>query len=376
MLSFKSLRHLNYWSIVVISFLMVVSLIVVSSMDPASLGSSVFLTTKTCVQMRHFAIGWIVFFLCSCFDYSKLKTWAFPVYLLTLLSLAGLFLAPAVQNVHRWYRIPLIHMSFQPSEYAKLSVVIMLGYVLEISKYSISSKRTALVACLIVFIPFVLILREPDLGTALVLCPVAWGIFYLANVYPPLVRISGFIGGSLFLFTLLVFTGVIPHEKVKPYALKVLKEYQYERLNPVNHHQRASLISIGLGGVFGRGWKSGEFAGRGWLPYGYTDSVFPALGEEFGLVGLIGLLGLYYSLIYFGCRTIAVASDNFGRLLSAGITVYISMHILINISMMCGILPITGVPLVLISYGGSSVIATMASLGLLQSIYARRFRSY
>lgn len=371
--------YVNSWVFVVIILLMTISVVVISSMDPSTIlvtSSKGLLTNKSIMQIRHFALGWVAFFLCMHLDYHKLRNWAWCLYILMLLSLIGLFFVPAVQNVHRWYKIPLIGLSVQPSEYAKLIVVIMLSYTLDIRKSVISSKTTALLACIIVGIPFVLILKEPDLGTALVLCPVALAIFYLGNIHPVFVKISTIMAGIGMLCSLLIFSGMISHEKVKPYALKVIKEYQYERLSPSNHHQRASLISIGLGGVKGRGWKSGEFAGRGWLPYGYTDSVFSALGEEFGLIGLFFALWMFYCLICFGCRTVAVAVDGFGRLLAAGITVHISMHVLINISMMCGLMPITGVPLVLVSYGGSSVISTMASLGILQSIYSRRFSKY
>ena len=98
-----------------------------------------------------------------------------------------------------------------------------------------------------------------------------------------------------------------------------------------------------------------------------------AFGEEFGLVGLVLLLALYYALIYFSFQVTAVAKDPFGRLLAAGVAVYLAMHVLVNIGMMCGFLPITGVPLILVTYGGSSVLTTMMALGILQSIYCRRF---
>ena len=105
----------------------------------------------------------------------------------------------------------------------------------------------------------------------------------------------------------------------------------------------------------------------------YTDSAFPAFGEEFGFLGLIFLLLVFYGLIYFSFQVAAVAKDPFGRLLGAGISVFLAVHITVNIGMMIGILPITGVPLVLVSYGGSSVLSTMMALGILQSIYSRRF---
>lgn len=370
-------RYANSWVFVVILLLMAVSVIVISSMDPSSIDASFgVLTKRTIMQLQHFAIGWGAYFFCMSFDYRKLKQWVWVLYFLMLLSLIGLFFVPAVQNVHRWYKLPFVHLNVQPSEYAKLVVVIMLSYVLDSRKTMISSKSTACIACITVLIPFFLIVKEPDLGTALVLCPVTLTIFYLGNIHPTFVKFCTFVAAVGVVSSLLIFSGIISHEKVKPYALKVIKEYQYERLSPSNHHQRASLISIGIGGVKGYGWKAGEFAGRGWLPYGYTDSVFPALGEEFGFLGLLFVLGLFYSLICLGCRTVAVAVDDFGRFLAGGITTHIAMHVLINISMMCGLLPITGVPLVLISYGGSSVISTMASLGLLQNIYSRRFSKY
>jgi rod shape determining protein RodA len=171
----------------------------------------------------------------------------------------------------------------------------------------------------------------------------------------------------------LVFTEVIPHEQLRPYASKVIKDYQFDRLDPNTPHQKAAMTAIAVGGVFGSGWRAGEYTHGGWLPTAYTDSVFPAFGEEFGFVGLIVLLALFYALIYFSFQVTAVAADPFGRLLSAGISVYLAMHILVNIGMMTGLLPITGVPLVLVTYGGSSILSTMTALGILQSIYSRRF---
>ncbi len=203
--------------------------------------------------------------------------------------------------------------------------------------------------------------------------PVTLVMFYLGNIHPGMVRLLTFCGVACLLLILLVYLEVLSFEKMHPYATKIMKEYQYERLNPHNHHQWAAMTAIGVGGITGSGWRASEFTGRGWLPYGYTDSVFPAFGEEFGLIGLLVVLILFYTLIYFGFQVTAVAKDHFGRMLSAGITVYIAMHILVNICMMCGFLPVTGLPLILVSYGGSSIFVTMAALGILQSIYSRRF---
>ena len=171
----------------------------------------------------------------------------------------------------------------------------------------------------------------------------------------------------------LFFLGMVSHEKMRPYFTTFMKEYQYERLNPETYHQKAAQIAIAVGGITGTGWHSSEFAGKKWLPYAHTDSVFAAFGEEFGFIGLTFLLFLFYALIYFSFQVAAVARDPFGRLLAAGLAAYLAMHVLVNSAMMCALLPISGVPLLLVTYGGSSVLTTMTALGLLQSIYSRRF---
>jgi rod shape determining protein RodA len=371
----RSLYRIDWRIVPVILALMAIGLLVISATDPAYIHGhqTNFFTPKVQKQFRSFCLGWAVFILFAGMDYNKLREWAWILYVFTILSLIGLFLVPRIQNVHRWYRLPLIGTSVQPSEYAKLIVVITLSWFLERNRQKASSWATALLGCSIVGIPFLLIAKQPDLGSALVLCPVILVMFYLGNMHPGMVRLMTIAGFAALGLILLIFLGVFSYDQMHPYATKVLKEYQYERLNPNNHHQWASTTAIGVGGVMGSGWRASEFTGRGWLPYGYTDSVFAAFGEEFGLVGLLVLLVLFYSLIYFGFQVTAVAKDYFGRMLSAGVTVYIAMHILVNIGMMCSFLPVTGVPLILVSYGGCSVFVTMAALGILQSIYSRRF---
>ncbi|CDZ80796.1 Rod shape-determining protein RodA [Candidatus Rubidus massiliensis] len=324
-------------------------------------------------QIQWCLIGFAVFFLTASFDYNKLREWTWILYPLMIISLFGLFFTNSIQNVNRWYRISAINMSFQPSECAKLIVVIALSWFLERRKPQANSLKTAFLACLIVGIPFLLILKQPDLGTALVLFPITLVMFYFGDIHPKVVKVMTILGGIALIFVAVIFLKIIPYEDMKPYTKYFLKEYQFERLNPNTHHQKAAAIAIALGGVSGAGWRKGEYIGGKWLPAPYTDSVFPSFGEEYGFIGLVLLLSLFYALIYFSFQVSVVAKDDFGRLLSAGITVYLAMHILVNIGMMTGFLPITGVPLVLVSYGGSSLLATMFALGILQSIYSRRF---
>lgn len=376
MWNFRYLTRIDFRIIPIILGLMCISLLVISSFSIDSQSDhteEAFMTPIVRTQIQWFVIGSIFYLLTASFDYNKLREWTWILYALMLASLVGLFFTDAIQRVHRWYRIPFINASFQPSEYAKLIVVISLSWFLERRRHLASAWSTAFYASIIVGIPFLLILKQPDLGTALVLFPITLVIFYFGDIRPSIIKVMSAFGGCTLILIAVIFLGILPHETIRPYATKVLKDYQFDRLDPNTHHQKASATAIALGGLVGTGWRKSEFTGRGWLPAPYTDSVFPAFGEEFGLLGLLLLMVLYYALIYFSFQVAAVAKDPFGRLLAAGITVYLTMHILVNIGMMCGLLPITGVPLVLVTYGGSSTIATMTALGILQSIYSRRF---
>ena len=290
-----------------------------------------------------------------------------------IIALIGVFFSTSAHSVHRWYRIPILDIGFQPSEFTKLVVVMTISWFLEKRKNRVMDISTGLLSGIIVGIPFLLILKQPDLGTALVLYPITLVMFYFGGIHPFFIKIMlgcCFVG---LVIVLSIFTDIIPYEDMRQYATNFVKEYQYERLNPETFHQKAAMAAISIGGVFGRGWRKCDYTSGGWLPYPYTDSVFPVCGEAFGMVGLLILILLFYSLIYCCFQVTIVAKDDFGRLLSAGITVYLAMHIIINIGMMLGFLPITGVPLILITYGGSSVLSTMIALGILQSIYSRRF---
>ncbi len=376
MWSAKYLTRIDFRAVFAIIMLMAISCLIISSYSSNLTSDYIeepFLTPMVKTQIQWFAIGWAVFLFCAGFDYNKLREWAWILYVASIISLIGLFFTESIQNVHRWYRIPLISYSFQPSEYAKLTLVIALSWFLERRSSSSRSLSTALGGLLIFAIPFLCILKQPDLGTALVLYPMTLVIFYFGDIAPWLVRAMMFCGlvavGVVFLF----FSGIISHDEARPVFLKVIKEYQYERLNPNTHHQNAAATAVAIGGITGVGFKQSEYTRGGSLPVPYTDSAFPAFGEEFGFIGLVLLLVLFYGLIYFSFQVSAVAKDPFGRVLAAGISVFIAVHITVNIGMMCGILPITGVPLVLVSYGGSSVLSTMMALGILQSIYSRRF---
>lgn len=369
MMHWRIFSRLDYRIFPIIFGLMAISLLVISSMTTEE---GEFWTPLVKTQLRWFCLGWVVFFLTALFDYRLLRGFSPFLYIGIVLLLIGLFFVSPIQNVHRWYRIPGV-ASFQPSEQAKLILVIFLSWFLERRERNAPSLSTALQMILIVGLPFLLILKQPDLGTALILYPIALGIGYFGGIHKGCLKLGSVIGIGALGIVMLLFLGVLDHDAMRPMFTKVLKEYQYQRLNPNTYHQQASQIAIAIGGISGSGWHKGEFAARKWLPAAHTDSVFAAFGEEFGLLGIGGLLLLFYGLIYVSFQVAIKAKDLFGKLLAAGLTIYLAMHVIFNIGMMCALLPISGVPLIFITYGGSSILTTMGALGLLQSIYSRRF---
>lgn len=375
MWNFQYLRRLDFRTFPLIIGLMVVSLLVISAtsvsdMQAAEIG---FFTPLVKSQLQWFGIGAGAYLFFAGLDYHKLREWSWVFYFATILMLLGLFFTDSIKNVHRWYRVPLIGIGVQPSECAKLSLILTLSWFLERKGKAVQQWITFFQASLIALIPFVLILKQPDLGSALVLYPITLGMFYFGGVNHKVVRILAAIGLTVVCITALIFLGVISHEEMRPFVTYFLKDYQYERLNPSTYHHQAAQIAIALGKYTGSGFRQSIFTGRSFLPAASTDSVFPAFTEEFGLFGAFLILLLFFGLIYCSFQVTAVARDHFGRVLSAGVTIYFSIHVIVNIGMMCGFLPITGVPLLLVTYGGSSVLWAMIALGILQSVYTRRY---
>lgn len=369
------LRRLDFRTFPLLLGLMVMSLLVISatSGDALQIAETGFFTPRVKSQLQWFGIGSVAYLFFAGLDYHKLREWSWVFYFITILMLLGLFFTHSIQNVHRWYRIPFIGIGVQPSECAKLSVILTLSWFLERKGKAVGEWSTFFQVSLLAFIPFVLILKQPDLGSALVLYPITLGMFYFGGVNRKVVILLATLGMVAICITALFFLGVISHEEMRPFATHFLKDYQYDRLNPSTYHHQASQTAISLGGYFGSGFRKSDFTGHGFLPAASTDSVFPAFTEEFGLLGAVLILLLFFGLIYCSFQVTVVARDHFGRVLSAGVTIYLAIHVVVNIGMMCGLLPITGVPLLLMTYGGSSVLWTMIALGILQSVYTRRY---
>jgi len=362
----RYLKRIDFRTLPLIFALVGISLLMIALNTPGKF-SSPFLFN----QMKAFFLGTGVYLLLVCFDYRRLRSWSIFLYVGVVILLVGLFFVSPIHHVRRWYRFPFIPFDVQPSEVAKIAIILTLSSFLE-RRLDQKSLTTLFGGALFVLIPFVLILKQPDLGTAFVLIPVSLALFWIAGIHQKLIGLFSLLLllGLGFIFA--IFMEVISFESLHDFFTLFMKEYQYQRLNPNAYHTQAGQTAIALGRFSGTGVGKAEFSGNHWLPYAYTDSIFAAFSEGFGLFGALVLLALFFVLVYFSMQVALVASDPFGRLVAVGLSVYLAVHVVINVGMMCGFLPITGVPLLLVSYGGSSLLSTLAALGLLQSIYSRR----
>jgi rod shape determining protein RodA len=317
-------------------------------------------------QIYWFLLGFGVLAVMVTFNYKVLERVAYPAYILSLSLLAAvLVFGRLTSGSRRW--LSLGFMTFQPSELAKIVLIIVLArMVSQRDDFAEYSLRDLVKPMVIVLLPTLLILKEPDLGTSLLVSFVALSMMLFARIrLKALIGLTGAFLGSL------------------PVLWLFLKDYQRERiltfLNPdrdplgAGYHIRQSKIAIGSGQFFGKGYLAGTQTKLHFLPEQHTDFAFSVFAEEWGLAGSLVLLGLYVILIIWGLDIAKKSKDKFGSMMAVGITAMIFWQVVINLGMVMGLLPVVGIPLLLFSYGGSSLVTTMAMLGLLMNISIRRF---
>jgi len=332
-----------------------------------SLGTITIFSVNPLVFQTHLIYVFIaifVFFLFSSLDFLIFEKLATLFYFLSLFLLLippffGIFSRGAV----RWIQIGGV--TFQPSEFAKPFLVIFSARFW--LKKGFSFKRLIVYFSLI-FVPFILIVLQPDLGSSLVILGLALGMILLTNI-----NLKEILGSS-FLFILLA-----------PFGFMILKDYQKERikhfLNPfadplgAGYNIIQSIITVGSGGLFGKGFGAGTQSHLAFLPERHTDFIFASFAEEFGFLGSLLVVLLYFFLLQKILKIAKTSRDDFGSYLSYGILFIISFQTFVNIGMNIGILPITGVTLPLFSYGGSSLISTMICLGLIEGVSQLGYKS-
>ena len=353
-------------------------------------------------QVVWLVLGAVVYVGTSLLDYRLWLKYAHFVYLPAIAFLL-LVLIPGVGTTHgtiarRWLDIPGV-TAFQPSEFAKIAVLFATASILTGSKLGTvrDSMQVLVKLALAVGIPMLLIIAEPDLGSALAIAPMVFAMLYVSNLE------TRFFAAAVGAFALLV--GVVALDTwryanflevnhlspssdrgaYEPHSWLPLHDYQRNRvlafvapdkIDPmgIGWNQRQSLISVGSGGVTGKGWTEGTQAKLGYLPRGvaHNDFIFSVIAEEKGFLGSFAVIGLFGVVLWNGIRIAGLARDRFGALLALGVTVLMAVHVFVNIAMTIGLVPVTGIPLPFISYGGTFVLSCCLLQGLVQSVY--RFR--
>lgn len=363
MLNRRLLKNLDIVTIVVTILLIICSLMIIGSATHVNNPSE---DRYYFVQRQGlFAIInlLIVFFMLH-FDYKSLSKFANILYILNLIMLfAVMFIGQSALGAQRWIQIGPI--TIQPSEFSKLIMIISLANMLDKKVGKLNSFREILPVFAYIGLPFLLVLKQPDLGTSLVFLAIVFGMIFIAGISIRHLMIIFGAGAA-----------------VMPIFWHFLKDYQKMRLtvfiNPnvdplgSGYHIIQSKIAIGSGMLFGKGLFEGTQSQLNFLPENHTDFIFAVIGEELGFIGATIILLLYFVLLYRGIKISGAARDNFGTLLAAGITSMLTFHILVNVGMTAGIMPVTGIPLPLMSYGVSALTTNLISIGILLNIYMRR----
>jgi rod shape determining protein RodA len=318
-------------------------------------------------QITFVTLGIVVVLIIASFDYLFVKVYAGIIYAssLALLVLVRTPLGASVRGSQRWFQ--LFGLQLAPSEFAKIALIAMLAAFLSELRGSDLSLPDIYRATALAAIPGFLVFLQPDLGTSIVMVAILVGILVVAGAR------ARHLGVLALTAVVLIFGA---------FQLGLVKDYQIARLtafiDPQNDPQRTGYnrtqaeIAIGSGGLLGRGYLRGTQTNLDFVPEQHTDFIFTVVGEEFGFVGAIFVLLLFALLIWRAIRIALMAKDPFGTYLAAGIASMLAIQVFVNVGMTLGIMPITGIPLPFVSYGGSSFLTNCAAVGLLLNIHMRR----
>jgi rod shape determining protein RodA len=317
-------------------------------------------------QVQWVLMGLFFMMIVFLIDYRIINEGAYVIYGISIALLVFVaFFGYATRGSQRW--ISLGGFSFQPSELMKLTIILALARYFDDHKSNESyTLKELFLPFLIVLVPFLLILKQPDLGTALIIMIIFASVVFFIGINWKSVFIL--LSGTMVLI---------------PAGWHFLKDYQKDRLitflNPDNdplgagYHIIQSMIAVGSGGIFGKGFLKGSQTQLKFLPEQQTDFVFSVFAEEWGFVGGIVLIIMFMALILWGLKIALHSKDLLGTLIAFGITALISWEVFINIGMVLGILPVVGIPLPFLSYGGSAMVVLMTAIGLLMNVSVRRF---
>ena len=318
------------------------------------------LILRQCVRL---GIAFSVMFVLAQVAPRHLMYWAPWLYMMGLgLLVAVLVIGETAQGAQRWLQIgPLI---FQPSEMAKLTVPIMVAYYL--SERSLPPRLgRVLVAVVLVLVPTLLVARQPDLGTAVLVASSGFFVLFVCGL-----RWRWMLSAVLLICASAPFLWL----QMRPYQRQRVETFLNPEQEPLGagYHIIQSKIAIGSGGLYGKGWLNGTQSRLEFLPERSTDFIFSVFSEEFGLLGVIVLLALYVLVVVRGLVISMQAQESYARLVAGSLTFTFFIYVFVNIGMVSGLLPVVGLPLPLLSYGGTSMVTMMAAFGILMSVHTHR----
>ncbi|MHB8618154.1 MAG: rod shape-determining protein RodA [Chloroflexota bacterium] len=360
-------RHFDYVLLVTTLLLVVYGILMVYSATVANTPKSQpFLSTLPGHQAIFAVVGLVLLLLTASLDFRWVRSLGYAIYAANLvLLLAVAFIGVRSHGSQRW--IDLSVFRFQPSELAKLLVILALARFFADHQDRIQQFRYVLLSLVLVGLPVALVYVQPDFGTATVLVAIWGGMAIVAGVR--LVHL-GLLGGAAAL--------------VAPLVWQIMKGYQRSRLliflNPEadptgqGYNMIQSRISIGSGGWLGQGFAHGTQSQLDFLKVQHTDFIFAVLGEELGFLGAIALFLLFIILLFRVLRVASLSKDVFGRTFAAGLATMLLFQMFVNIGMTIGVMPVTGIPLPFISYGSSNLLTTLLACGILQSVLTRSQR--
>jgi rod shape determining protein RodA len=363
----RPIRHLDPVLIVAVISLTIVGLFAIYSATHQSL-SAIDADPGRFVkrQLAFLALGAVVVLAAASFDYRMLRVYAGMIYVasLVLLILVRTPLGTTIRGSQRWFE--LFGFQLAPSEIAKLAVIGVLAAFLSELRADVT-LRDVFHAAGLAALPGVLVFIQPDLGTSIVFVAILVGVLVVAGTR------TRYLGILALTAILLIFAG---------FQVGLVKDYQLQRLQAfldsenvgaaARYNRDQAEIAIGSGGLLGLGYLQGTQTNLDFVPEQHTDFVFTVVGEEFGFVGAMSLLGLYAILLWRAFRIAMISKDSFGTYLAAGIASMLALQMFVNVGMAIGIMPITGIPLPFVSYGGSSLVVNSAAVGLLLNVHMRR----
>lgn len=373
MIDRRAIKNFDFTLFVIILFIIAFGLTILSSATHATMarGDDPYAYVKKqgiAIFLGLAAIGFIMKL-----DYTRIARYAKIIYVANVLLLAAVMvLGETHKGAQSW--IPIGSFSLQPSEFAKIAMIITFAVYLSGREGKLNKFRDLVPTFLFFGLPMMLILMQPDLGTALVFIAIYFGMLFVAGANPKNLIALILVGALLVVGVLVAQLGFGMDKPLKPYQLDRLTIFvdPYKDPKGAGYHVIQSLVSLGSGGVWGKGLFKGTQTQLNFLPEQKNDFIFSVVGEEFGFAGSIILLFLFYLFVLRGIKIAVKSKDMLGTLLATGIVSMIVFHLLVNIGMAAGIMPITGIPLPFFSYGGSSMLANLLGVGILLNVHQKR----